>query len=258
MIGLPPGNILQYLYLKERLGVLKNEGKSSFIEVGSGNGNVSKILLEMGFEGAGYDLNGSACENNKSKNEYYIVNKKYNVNNNNFITADQKNKVDIIISCMVIEHMPYDILVDYFEKCRIVLKNNGVVVSLVPSSMKHWGVEDDIAGHIKRYEFIDFQNLANKFDFKEKDICGLTYPLSNIVFSLSNQLVAKNESDKLALSQEEKTIYTGNREVQFKTTFPKVFNVILNPVIMYPFHILQKLFRMNSNSMVIYSELQKK
>ena len=34
--------------------------------------------------------------------------------------------------------------------------------------------------------------------------------------------------------------YNGNRKVKYKTTFPKVLNIILNPVILYPFHLLQK------------------
>ena len=94
MIGLPPGNILQYIYLKERLSLLKSQGLKSFIEIGSGNGNLSKIFLD-----------------------------------------------------------------------------------------------------------------------------------------------------------------TGNRNVKYKTIFPKVFNTILNPVMLYPFHILQKIFKNNKNNLVIYSEL---
>ena len=68
MIGLPPGNILQYLFLKERLNRYRGIGKKSFIEIGSGNGNVSEIFLKKGFEGIGFDLNESACANNRKHN----------------------------------------------------------------------------------------------------------------------------------------------------------------------------------------------
>lgn len=258
MIGLPPGNILQYLFLKERLNRYRGIGKKSFIEIGSGNGNVSEIFLKKGFEGIGFDLNESACANNRKHNQSFIDSGKYAVNNENFITSNQFLKADIVISCMVIEHMPEELLDQYFKKCHEVLNDGGIIISLVPSSMKHWGIEDEIAGHIKRYEFHDFNLMATKYHLQVKRLTGLTYPLSNVVFGISNSLVKKNESDKLKLSQQEKTVYTGNRDVQYKTTFPKVFNLILNPIAMYPFHVLQKMFGKNKNNLVIYGELEKR
>lgn len=258
MIGLPPGNILQYLYLKERINVLKNNGAKEFIEIGSGNGNVSKIFLNKGFKGIGYDLNQSACTNNSNLNSQFIENKSYQVINDDFITKKGLTKTDIIISCMVIEHMPNEILDSYIKKCFETLNSGGVLITLVPSSMKYWGIEDDIAGHIKRYEFNDFTQLANKYNLSINNISGLTYPISNWVFGLSNKLIKKKESDKLELSQKDKTIYTGNRDVKYKTSFPKLFNIILNPVVMYPFHLLQKVCKKNKNNMVIYCELLKK
>ena len=44
MIVLPHGNILQYIYLKKCLKSLRFNGLSSFIEIGSGNRNVSNIF----------------------------------------------------------------------------------------------------------------------------------------------------------------------------------------------------------------------
>ena len=257
MIGLPPGNILQYIYLKKRLRLLKKENFNSFIEIGSGNGNVSKIFLELGFRGTGFDLNESACINNKTKNKSFIDSKTYEVFNEDFLLKEEIPKVDVIISCMVIEHMPENVLNNYFNKCKEMLKSGGRIITLVPSSMRHWGIEDEIAGHYKRYEFDDFKNISQKFDLSISNMSGLTYPISNIVFNLSNKLIKKNEIDKLDLSQEDKTIYTGNRNVKFKTTFPPIFNLILNPVVLYPFYILQNIFRKNKNSMVIYNEFQK-
>ena len=130
------------------------------MKIGSGNGNVSNIFLKKGFRGLGFDLNKSACDNNKLKNGKFIKDKKYRVLNDNFIDKGIIEKYDIIISCMVIEHMPTYILKEYFEKCKKVLSEKGVIITLVPSSMKHWGIEDDIAGHVKRYEFEDINNLG--------------------------------------------------------------------------------------------------
>ena len=118
MIGLPPGNILQYIYLSKRIEFYKLRGLRSFIEIGSGNGNVSNILLKKGFRGLGFDLNKSSCENNKLKNCKFIEDKKYKVVNNDFINKEINEKYDIIISCMVIEHMPDDILKNILKNVK--------------------------------------------------------------------------------------------------------------------------------------------
>jgi hypothetical protein len=124
--------------------------------------------------------------------------------------------------------------------------------------MRHWGIEDEIAGHIKRYEFEDFNEFESLFDLKINHISGLTYPLSNWLIKISNFIINKNESSKLKLSQKERTVYTGNREVSYKTTFPSIFTLILNKYVMWPFHLLQLLFSKNKNSLVIYCELKLK
>ena len=41
-------------------------------------------------------------------------------------------------SCMVIEHMDNDFLEQYFIKCKKILSNKGLIISLVPASMKYW------------------------------------------------------------------------------------------------------------------------
>lgn len=257
MVGLPPGNILQNLYLQERIKVLqKNGNKKFFIEVGSGNGYISNVLLNLGLSGIGIDLNEGACKNNRTLNKFFIENGKYEVIHGDFLENDWATiKTDIVLSSMVIEHLPNPLLNQYFQVAKSLLNNNGTLCTFVPSSMKHWGIEDEIAGHIKRYEYRDFEELSKKYKLKISNLAGLTFPMSNLLFSLSNFLVNKYESDKLKLSQQEQTVYTGNRNVPYKTSFPKIFNLILNPFILYPLHLLQKMFLKNANAMVIYAEL---
>jgi hypothetical protein len=99
--------------------------------------------------------------------------------------------------------------------------------------------------------------LAKQQGLKVDHVAGLTYPVSNWLFRLSNMIVQKKEAEKMKLSQYERTVYTGNREVQFKTTFPAIFSIILNPVVLWPLHQLQQAFSGNRNSMVLYFELTK-
>ena len=254
--GMPPGNILQYIYLNNQLKRLKKEGLSTFIEVGSGNGNNSKVFLDAGFVGRGLDLNEGACKNNEILNAEYISKGKYKVSNDDFFNLPENQKFDVVFSCMVIEHMQDEMVKEYFEKAKRLISEKGKIICLVPSSMKHWGIEDDIAGHIKRYEIKDIENITKSHRLKLVKYAGLTYPVSNWLLGMSNKVIEKNEKDMLQKSQKERTVYTGNREVQFKTQFPKAFNVILNSIVMYPFHLLQLMFKKNPSALVMYFELK--
>ncbi len=253
MIVLPPGNILQYLYIKER--VQKNKPKN-FLEIGSGNGYISNFLLKSGITGLGYDLNASACDNNRMLNKEYINSGYYTVFNDDFLNLNTNTKYDLIISSMVIEHLRDDVLKKLITKCIDLLSDNGTITFLVPASMKHWGIEDEIAGHIKRYERGDLIELSKMFNLRINKLTGLNFPISNWLFHISNYLVKKSESSKLSLSQKEKTVYTGNRNVSYKTTFPIFFGIILNEIVMYPFHIIQKIFSTNKNCLILYCELK--
>lgn len=250
---LPPGNILQYLYLKKRLKLFKDK---LFLEIGSGNGYLSHELLSIGLNGIGCDLNENACINNENLNRLFIQRNGYKVIQGDFIMQSFNQKFDLIISSMVIEHLDEAQLTEFIEKIKLNLNQNGLIIFLVPSSMKYWGIEDEIAGHFKRYEFDDFKVLSDKHNLKINHLVGLTYPISNWLYQLSNKLIRKSESSKLGLSQREKTIYTGNREVPYKTSFPSIFKIILNEYCLYPFHLLQMLFSKSDKSLVIYCELK--
>ncbi len=254
MIVLPPGNILQNIYLKERIKL--NKWKT-FIEVGAGNGYVSNILLKKGFSGIGCDLNQSACFNNAELNKSFVNKGNYAVLHQDMLSIETPQKFDLLISSMVIEHLPPKTLNEFILKCKSLLNKNGAMIFYVPASMKYWGIEDEIAGHIKRYEFEDFKQMSNQYNLSIQNIAGLTYPLSNWLLSLSNALIKKKESKVLTMTQKEKTIYTGNRNVTYKTTFPKPFGLVLNESVMYPLHLLQKMFIKTPNCLVIYCEFIK-
>lgn len=254
MTILPPGNILQNLYFKERIRALT---PGTFCEIGSGNGHVSHILLSMGLSGKGYDLNKSACDNNAARNKAYIDSGKYQVYNADFLKENTGEQFDYVFSCMVIEHLDEATLNAYFEKCKQLLTQNGTMAVFVPSSMKHWGIEDEIAGHYKRYSFSDFETIAKQYGLRITDMAGLTYPVSNWLFGLSNKLVKKGEGYKENLSMQEQTVLSGNRDTKFKTSFPWYTGVILNELVMYPLHILQKMNRKKDDALVIYCEFIK-
>jgi cyclopropane fatty-acyl-phospholipid synthase-like methyltransferase len=186
MYRLAPGNILQLMHLKRRLQGFSGK---RFVEVGAGNGHISNYLLELGMRGRGLDLNESACHNNRTLNQGYIDEERYTVEHTDFM--DARFEADVIISSMVIEHLDQAGVDRYFEKCRDSLQPGGLVITFVPGDPGHWGIEDEIAGHQKRYTFRCFDDIARRHQLELRHQAGLTYPLSNWLFPLSNYLVRR-------------------------------------------------------------------
>lgn len=90
---------------------------------------------------------------------------------------DDFNKIneggfDFLISSMVIEHIDDDGLKQFIENAKRIVKLSGRLVFLVPSNIKAWGCEDEIAGHVKRYTFHEIESLAKSTDLKVEFKCG--------------------------------------------------------------------------------------
>jgi 2-polyprenyl-3-methyl-5-hydroxy-6-metoxy-1,4-benzoquinol methylase len=249
---LAPGHILQILYVKDRL---RNRGFRTFIDVGAGNGYLSHTLLSLGLTGTGFDLNAEACENNRAENAEAVAAGRYTVRCEDFVTAPV-TPADVIVSSMVIEHLTPTQVRAYFAHCREVLNPSGLIVTIVPASPRHWGIEDDIAGHQKRYTRQDFTEIAAEHQLRVVHVAGLTYPLSNLLLGLSNRLVRRAESGKLTMDAHARTVASGSRHVWGKTEFPDVARYFVNEVTLFPLHLLQYLTRNNQNALVLYAEMQ--
>ncbi len=250
----PPGTILQFMHLKERI---KHVKPGVFLEIGCGAGYLSQILLNYGWKGEGPDLNSSALDANRKANSDFIKRGVYNLRNSNFFSGPsaRRKKYDLIISSMVIEHFDENSEREYFLKCKSLLRTNGLLILFVPASPRHWGIEDDIAGHFRRYTRVRLSELAHAFHLKINCIDGLTYPVSNFLLPLSNYIVKIQEEKNLSLTNEEKTIKSGYRVVKGKTQFSKNFFIILNEYTLFPLYLIQKIFKNNRACLVLYAEL---
>lgn len=253
MRTLPPGTILQRLHLKGRIRDW-SLGSGTFYDVGSGQGELSSLLLGAGLHGTGFDLNAEACALNLQLNAAWVAEGAYDVQCRDFMEATDLKQADVVACSMVIEHWS-EVQVDAFlARVRTLLAPGGRLCVLVPGSPSHWGIEDETAGHFRRYTFAALRAVAEKSGLVIRDLRGLTYPLSNMMLRLSNLLVRRSESHKLLLSAQEQTVASGARTVPFKTTFPGWLKVFVNEATLYPFHIAQSLARGNPNSLVIYAE----
>lgn len=253
MLVLPPGTLLQLMYLRERISKIP---AGRFIEVGPGSGEITRLLLDYEWFGCSYDLEAKTIASLRERFAKEIVEQRFTAINDDFLSSSTHEKVDLVISCMVMEHLDDDIQNDFMKISAKHLKKGGIMIALVPSSPSHWGIEDDIAGHYRRYTKHSIETLTSVSGWKLMHIAGLTFPISNFLLPISNFLVNRNERSNLKLSTLDRTKLSGRRQVKFKTFFPSIFGLLLNKYTLSPMYILQKLFSKSEHALVLYFEAQ--
>lgn len=253
MVVLPPGTLLQLMYLDARLEQIP---AGRFIEIGPGSGEITNRLLRAGWVGTVYDLSAETIEAIRRRFESEIAAGRLSVMVGDYLSTSvvPDERVDLVISCMVMEHLDTDAERSFMQHSAMCLKTGGRMIGLVPASPRHWGIEDDIAGHCRRYTRTAIHDLAKKNGWDIRHVAGLTYPASNLLLPISNALVQRHEASKLALSSIERTKHSGRRNVLFKTHFPVALKLILNEWTMLPLHWMQKMFSNSNSALVLYFE----
>lgn len=250
---LPPGTLLQLMYLERRLNKLQ---PGRFIEIGPGSGEITQLLLKKGWTGRSYDLEENTIYFLKNRFSKEIAEDRFELVYDDFLSSDVSFKVDIVISSMVMEHLDVYHEHAFMVKAAECLKQGGIMIALVPASPQHWGIEDEIAGHCRRYTRSCVKDLAAVTGWKLLHMVGLTFPVSNFLLPISNYIVHKNERSKLSLSPLERTKLSGIRKIKYKTEFPSLLALFLNKITLLPLYYIQKLFAKSERALVLYFEAQ--
>lgn len=191
MAVLPPGTLLQLMYLRERL---RHINPGQFVEIGPGSGEITQLLLDQGWVGQSYDLEAVTIERLKIRFANEIKQGKYRADNVDYLSQLQHpESADLVISCMVMEHLDDVSESAFMRRSSEVLKFDGLMIGLVPGSPTHWGIEDDIAGHCRRYTRDKIQSLMANTGWSIGHLVGLTFPVSNLLLPVSNFLVNRSE-----------------------------------------------------------------
>ena len=242
------------MYLRERI---RQVPPGCFIEIGPGSGEITRLLLDHGWSGCSYDLEPKTITALAERFSKEIAQHRFMPINGDYLSSALiTEEVDLVISCMVMEHLEDDAQLSFMDKSVNCLKKEGIMIGLVPASPAHWGIEDDIAGHCRRYTRAGIEALAADSGWKLLHIAGLTFPISNLLLPISNFLVNRSERSKLDLSPLDRTKHSGRRQVKFKNVFPSILGMLLNKFTLFPMFILQKLFAKSERALVLYFEAQ--
>ncbi len=235
----PPGSICQYQAIYDMLSTL---APRTFIEVGCGAGDLSKRLVDRGMNGVGIDYSASALEIARVNLAKYIESGQFQLRLGDLAELDESDSFfDMAVSMMVMEHIEDDR--QFLDQVCGLIKPGGHLLLGVPARMDRWSIEDETAGHYRRYEKHELQNLLLEKGLEDIEIWSVGVPVSNWLFGLSNFFISRSaETQKRTLSKKNQTETSGIREIPFKTIFPPVFKLLLNRYTLSPIWLLQRVF----------------
>jgi SAM-dependent methyltransferase len=148
---------------------IKDHLKGEILEIGSGIGNISKLVIESDHSITLSDYNEEYCA---------ILKEKFSGNRNvrDVIRIDllhpefekkflrQKEKFDCIFLLNVIEHIEDDKL--SIRNCRFLLKPGGHLILLAPAYSWLYGTFDEQLGHYRRYTIKSMSELLQDQNFE--------------------------------------------------------------------------------------------
>ncbi len=235
----PPGTLCQNEAVLE---LVRSSGAKTFCEIGPGAGEISAALCKLGMRGVGIELSEPAAAIARMSLKDLIDTGRYRLVEGDFTTiVEPESGFDLALTLMVMEHIEDDAA--FVARVVRLVKPGGMVIIGVPGRMDRWGIEDVTAGHFRRYERADLRNRLEGAGLERVDVRSVSVPIANLLFHIGNFLIRRaGEDRKLELSQQKRTETSGIREIAFKTVFPPPLRLVLNPVGMYPFILLQRLF----------------
>jgi hypothetical protein len=149
--------------------------------------------------------------------------------------------VDIALAYMVIEHVKDD--VGFVRRLATMTHRGGYVVVAAPGCRDRWCLEDETVGHLRRYDRSDLLEVMRRADLKDSKVWSVAVPICNLLFRLGNRLIEHSgEMGKSELGSREQTETSGLQEIPWKTHFPPWVRAVLNPVVLWPFLVLQRAF----------------
>jgi len=235
----PPGTFCTYEALRD---VVKKTKPQSFIEIGCGGGDFSKLLCSLGMTGTGVDFSRAAIEISNQTLRKEIEVGKYTLIEADIAALDADvSGFDLGISVMVMEHIEDDVgFVDAL--CKLV-RPGGCVAICVQGRRDLWSFEDETVGHFRRYDRDDLRRVLLGGGLRDIEIWSVAVPVANFLHHIGNWLLQRSgEAKKTELTRREQTETSGLREIRWKTIFPPWAKVILNRYTLYPLFAFQRLF----------------
>lgn len=235
----PPGTWCINRAFLEMLAPLS--GVESFIEIGPGEGSVSRMLCDKGLTGTGIDFSPIIMDRLGATMREYIRSGQYSTIQADLLERVPGIQADLVFGMMVLEHVEPERA--FLGRMVQMVRPEGKLVVTVPARPDRWGIEDELSGHYRRYNRADLAALFRDAGLEDVRIWSVTAPIANCLRGLSNLALARSAAaTRRELARREQTQLSGLKDVPYKTLFPSWFKFVLNRHTMYPLVALQRLF----------------
>ena len=236
----PPGQWCLNEAVYEVIEKFGGRGKT-FIEVGVGNGVLSRPLCDRGYEGVGVEFSDEAAAVARRAMANHVAAGRYRLIADDIFNLRPDRQYSVGVSLMVMEHVDDD--VGFVQRITQFLEPGGLVIIAVPGRRDRWGIEDETVGHLRRYDRSDLYRVMVQAGLREVGVWSVAVPVANILFRAGNLLLRMSgETRKRQLSKIDQTKMSGIREIPLKTVFPSWFSIVLNRTALYPLLVMQRLF----------------
>jgi SAM-dependent methyltransferase len=165
----------RYLFRRHEIVKIVRPAKS-FLEIGAGSLKLSLELLR-------FFHNGTLIDYNKNTNTLFqglppSSRTRLNLIISDFLDYNFQDTFDCIVACEVLEHVPQHL--EFIQKMFQLLSKNGQLVLSVPARKKYWSLDDEVVGHIRRYEKEEIMELLHENKFTNIEIISYGFPFVNI------------------------------------------------------------------------------
>ncbi len=217
------------------LGITQSFPAGKLLEAGPGAAALLREFALRNYDCTGFDTSDEA--RNVSE---LMVGDLPNVQILSKAQDDWQQGFDYLLSCEVLEHIDDD--QHAINEWVGYLKSGGIAIITVPCHMKKFGPLDDWAGHLRRYEKPELEQLLDKAGLDITHFETYGYPLANITSMLRNLLLKKLATERGNKNFDAATARSGvDRGVESKLY--RFQTNIIGRLIMHTGFALQYLFR---------------
>lgn len=215
--------------------LIKDISKTGFLEVGVGAGNFIRLLGKRGFSGLGIDLSSDAVAKTRSLVETFGF-PGIEVRQDDMLTMSGNFKTIFIFE--VLEHIEDDGAA--LRKLFDLLGPGGFLILSVPAHQSAWGANDELAGHVRRYEKAELKKKLEAAGFEIRVLWSAAYPVGNIFKVLRDSLEKRPAAETAAETAQSRTVDSG--VIKAVDAPDRLYNLLFNKITLWPVILLQRLF----------------
>lgn len=202
----------------------------SVLEVGCGMGDLMAVLAKRGYTGMGIDLSEEAVAAARLR----VDSPSIVIERSDLKTIGQRYR--IVIASEVMEHCPDDL--GFLNELRQRLTADGYLVLTVPAHRDKWGANDELCGHLRRYERDELRGKLTEAGFDPRYIYSYGVPIYNLMKPLYDRAVSRQHVG----SAEQVELTKMSSGMRLLPHLKHLFAACFNDVSMAPFYLLQRLF----------------